>query len=158
MSLIQGDDVVQNLSPATSDPSLRKAILPGCAWPKLDPDTSVVTLRLTSACWLGGLPGLKLCRTTSATLERSRRIANLAGGNLLDRIYGAVCVIVNVAVTAPRVRVNLPRVFLRRYAPRIAMVQTPETGHSDHGGTCRWPVLSGPRVRGVFGRRVGTRS
>ena len=30
MSLIQGDDVVQNLPPATSDPSLRKAILPGC--------------------------------------------------------------------------------------------------------------------------------
>ena len=29
MSLIQGDDVVQNLPPATSDPSLRKAILPG---------------------------------------------------------------------------------------------------------------------------------
>ena len=30
MSLIQGDDMVQNLPPATSDPSLRKAILPGC--------------------------------------------------------------------------------------------------------------------------------
>jgi hypothetical protein len=29
MSLIQGDDVVQNLPPATSDPSLRDAILPG---------------------------------------------------------------------------------------------------------------------------------
>ena len=28
MSLLQGDDVVQNLPPATSDPSFRKAILP----------------------------------------------------------------------------------------------------------------------------------
>ena len=30
MSLIQGNDVVQNLPPTTSDPSLRKPILPGC--------------------------------------------------------------------------------------------------------------------------------
>src|SRR5262249_47773418 len=26
--------------------------------------------------------------------------------------------------------------------------------HSYHGGTCRWPLLDGPLVRGVFDERV----
>jgi len=34
------------------------------------------------------------------------------------------------------------------------MVQTTKARHSYHGGTCRWPLLDGPLVRGVFDERV----
>jgi hypothetical protein len=34
------------------------------------------------------------------------------------------------------------------------MVQTTQTRHPYHGGTCAWPLLDGPLVRGVFGQRV----
>ena len=43
MSLIQCNDVVQNLPPATSDPSLRKPILPGC--------THTGAFRLQTCCF-----------------------------------------------------------------------------------------------------------
>src|SRR5215831_8287930 len=51
-------------------------------------------------------------------------------------------------------RLNSTRVLLRRHAPRVTMVLTTETRHSYHGGTCCWPLLDAPLVRGVFGERV----
>src|SRR5215471_7799518 len=34
------------------------------------------------------------------------------------------------------------------------MMQTTKARHSDHGGTCHWPLLDGPLVRGVFDQRL----
>jgi hypothetical protein len=108
-----------------------------CCGAAIAQSSGYFTIRVLDERTGRGVPLVELLRGTSGI-----RTPSFAGRQpSVEGICGAVRVIVSVAHHAAARPVNSLRVLLRRYAPRVTIVQTNGTAER-RIGSCRWEMLN----------------